>query len=127
MNQYNNKSAAAGSNDDTMKKQKTEVKWFIINQVWLVKNVPFFLFLSALAVVYIYNGHHAEKAIKDINKTTRELKDLQYEYKMVRSEWMFLTKQSEVIKAVEPSGIKALLEPPVELEDSLTGNPKGIE
>lgn len=106
----------------TMKKNKREAKWFIINQVWLVKNVPFFLFLSALAVVYIYNGHHAEKAIKDINKTTRELKDLQYEYKMVRSEWMFMTKQSEVIRAVAPTGIRQLLEPPVALEDSVNNN-----
>lgn len=99
-----------------MAKLKKERRGFIISQVWLVKNVPFFLFLSALAVVYIYNGHHAEKAIKDINKTTREVKDLQYEYKMVRSEWMFMTKQSEVVKMVEPSGIKEILEPPIALD-----------
>ncbi|MEY3432787.1 MAG: hypothetical protein RL131_723 [Bacteroidota bacterium] len=98
---------------------KKENKWFFINQKWLVKNVPFFLYLSALAVVYIYNGHHAEKAIKDINKTNRELKDLQYEYKMVRSEWMFLTKQSEIIKSVEPLGVKQILEPPIAVADSL--------
>lgn len=99
-----------------MAKPKKERRGFIITQVWLVKNIPFFLFLSALAVVYIYNGHHAEKAIKDINKTTREVKDLQYEYKMLRSEWMFMTKQSEVVKMVEPSGIKEILEPPIALE-----------
>jgi cell division protein FtsL len=99
-----------------MAKQKIERRGFIISQVWLVRNVPFFLFLSALAVVYIYNGHHAEKAIKDINKTTREVKDLQYEYKMLRSEWMFITKQSEVVKAVAPAGIKEILEPPFALD-----------
>jgi len=44
-----------------MKEQKKVNKWFVINQVWLVKNIPFFLYLSALAVVYIYNGHHAKK------------------------------------------------------------------
>ncbi len=96
-----------------MKKNKTENKWLFINQTWLVENVPFFLFLSALAVVYIYNGHHAEKAIKDINKTARELKELQYEYKMLRSDWMFMTKQSEVVKAVSPNGLKEILEPPL--------------
>jgi cell division protein FtsL len=96
-----------------MKKNKTENKWLFINQTWLVGNVPFFLFLSALAVVYIYNGHHAEKAIKDINKTARELKELQYEYKMLRSDWMFMTKQSEVVKAVSPNGLKEILEPPL--------------
>lgn len=103
-----------------MKDQKKSNRWFVINQVWLVKNIPFFLYLSALAVIYIYNGHHAEKAIKDINKTSKELKDLQYEYKMVKSEWMFMTKQSEVIKTVAPIGIKEILEPPVVIQDSIS-------
>ena len=101
-----------------MKEQKRDIKWFGINQVWLVKNIPFFLYLSVLAVVYIYNGHHAEKAIKDISKTSKELKDLQYEYKMVKSEWMFMTKQSEVIKSVAPFGVKEILVPPVIITDS---------
>lgn len=104
-----------------MSEQRKENKWFVINQTWLVKNIPFFLYLSALAVIYIYNGHHAEKAIKDINKTSKELKDLQYEYKMVRSEWMFMTKQSEVIKTVAPFGVKEILVPPVTINDSVSG------
>jgi hypothetical protein len=74
--------------------------------------------VSVLAVLYIYNGHHAEKAIKDINKTSKELKNQQYEFKMVRSEWMFMTKQSEVVKAVEASGINEILEPPIAIQDS---------
>ena len=101
-----------------MSEKKKESKWLFINQVWLVKNVPFFLYLSALAVLYIYNVHHAEKAIKDINKTSRDLKNQQYQFKMVRSEWMFMTKQSEVVKAVEASGIKQILEPPIAILDS---------
>jgi len=42
---------------------------------------------------------------------------LQYEYKMKRSEWMFSTKQSEVVKSVEGYGIKEILEPPINLSD----------
>ncbi len=100
------------------RKNNRENKWFFVNQAWLVKNVRFFLFLAALAIVYIYNGHHAEKAIKDINKTSKEMKDLQYEFKMIRKDWMFMTKQSEVVKAVEPFGIKEINEPPMTLEDT---------
>ena len=99
-------------------KYNRENKWFFVNQTWLVKNVRFFLFLAALAILYIYNGHHAEKAIKDINKTSKEMKDLQYEFKMIRKDWMFMTKQSEVVKAVEPFGIKEITEPPMTLEDT---------
>ena len=101
-----------------MKEKKNDIKWLFINQVWLVKNVPFFLYLSVLAVVYIYNVHHAEKAIKDINKTTKDLKNQQYEFKMVMSDWMFITQQSEVVKAVEASGIREILEPPIAIQDS---------
>lgn len=92
-----------------------EKRMIVISQQWLVKNVSFFLFLSVLAIIYIYNGHHAEKTIKNMNRTTKELKDLQYEFKMIRSEWMFKTKQSEVVKTVATSGIKEILEPPVNL------------
>jgi cell division protein FtsL len=107
-----------------MKEQQREMSRLMISQAWLVKNIPFFLFLSALAVVYIYNGHHAEKSIKDINKTSRELKNLQYEFKMVRSEWMFMTKQSEVVEAVKSMGLNEIAEPPAELGKALGENKK---
>jgi hypothetical protein len=38
---------------------------------------------------------------------------------MVMSDWMFMTQQSEVVKAVEASGIKKVLEPPIAIQDSL--------
>jgi len=87
---------------------------------WIMKNIPFFLFLAALAVVYIYNGHYADKIIRDINRTNKELKELQYEYKTLKSEVMFRSKQSELAKAVEPFGLKELMQPPVVLIDSTT-------
>lgn len=86
---------------------------------WLVKNIPFFLFLAVLAVIYIYNGHYADKIVRNISKTSNELKELQYEYKTLKSEVMFRSKQSELAKAVEPFGLKELTTPPVMLEDSL--------
>jgi len=98
-----------------MKEQQKEITRIMISQAWLIKNIPFFLFLSALAVLYIYNGHHAEKSVKDINKTSRELKNLQYEFKMVKSDWMFMTKQSEVVAAVKAMGLNEISEPPAEL------------
>ena len=85
---------------------------------WIMKNIGFFLFLAALAVVYIYNGHYADKIVRDINRTNKELKELQYEYKTLKSEVMFRSKQSELAKAVEPFGLKELTQPPVVLIDS---------
>ena len=87
---------------------------------WIMKNITFFLFLAALAVVYIYNGHYADKIVRDINRSNKELKELQYEYKTFISEVMFRSKQSELAKAVEPFGLKELMQPPVVLIDSTT-------
>jgi len=86
---------------------------------WIVKNIPFFLFLSVLAVIYIYNGHYADKTVRNINKVNKELKELQYEYKNLKSEVMYRSKQSELAKAVEPLGLKELTVPPAVLLDTL--------
>jgi hypothetical protein len=86
-----------------------------LNYQSLVQQVPFFLFLAALAVIYIYNGHYADKTIRSINRTAKEVKELQWEYKTVKSEVMFQSKQSELVKAVEPLGLKELTEAPVVL------------
>jgi len=85
---------------------------------WIVRNVRFFLFLAALAVVYIYNGHYADKTIRNINKVSNDLKELQYEYKTLKSEVMFRSKQSELAKAVAPLGLKEIVVPPVVIADS---------
>jgi len=90
-----------------------------LNYQSLVRQLPFFLFLAILAVLYIYNGHYADKTIRNINRTAREVKELQYEYKTVKSEVMFRSKQSELVKAVEPLGLKELTVAPVILKDSI--------
>ena len=88
-------------------------KW--LNYQWVAKNLYFFLFLAILAVIYIYNGHYAENTIKDINRSAKALKELQYEYKTVKGELMMRGKQSELAKAVEPLGLKELKAPPVKI------------
>ena len=90
-----------------------------LNYQSIVKQVPFFLFLAVLAVVYIYNGHNADKTIRSINRTAKEVKELQWEYKTVKGEVMFKSKQSELAKAVEPLGLKELVQSPMVLKDSM--------
>jgi hypothetical protein len=89
-----------------------------LNYQSVVKQVPFFLFLALLAVLYIYNGHYADKTIRQINRTAKEVKELQYEYKSVKSEVMFRSKQSELAKAVEPLGLKELTTSPATLANN---------
>lgn len=84
----------------------------LIGYEWLLRNLPFFLFLAALAIVYIYNGHWADKTIRDINVTARELKDLQYEYKTLKSEEMFRSREVQIVQAATPLGLRLSDEPP---------------
>jgi predicted membrane protein len=85
---------------------------------WIVKNIPFYLFASALAIIYIANGHYADKTIRKINSTEKHLKEMEYEFKTVERDVIFRSKESELAKAVAPLGLKELMIPPVRLTDS---------
>jgi hypothetical protein len=60
----------------------------------------------------------ADKTIREISKTSNELKELQYEFKSVKGDVLHRSKQSELIEAVQPLGLKELVTSPVVLIDS---------
>jgi Bacteriodetes cell division protein (FtsL-like) len=91
----------------------------VFNYNRIVKNIPFFLFLALLAIVYIYNGHHADKLVRKITATEKNIKELEYEYKTVKSDLIFRSKASELVKAVEPLGLKEPKVPPMLLSDTI--------
>ena len=91
----------------------------LIYNRWLVKNIPFYLFAAALAIVYIANGHYADKTIRQINATSKNLKEMEYEFKTIKRDVIFRSKESELAKAVEPLGLKELVVPPVKLADTI--------
>jgi hypothetical protein len=101
----------------TLKEPKFEFrKWF--NYQWIVKNVPFFLFLALLAVLYIANGHYADNTIRNINKTTKLLKEQQYEFKTLNGKLMFQNRLTEVSRVVESIGLRENIQQPILLTDS---------
>ena len=75
-------------------------------------NIPYLAFLFALGVLYISNSYYAEKNLRDNAKLTRQLKELKSEFITVRSELMFVSKQSEVAKAVSQKGLYESVVPP---------------
>lgn len=90
----------------------------IFSYRWITRNIPYFLFLAGLAVIYIYNGHYAVKTMRSIKDVSRELKELNHEYKTLKSEVMFRSKQSEIAKEVDTFGLKELTVPPYVIRDS---------
>jgi len=98
--------------------EKFEVKKYF-NYVNIVKNIPFILFLSGLAILYIYNGHYSDKLTRKISQSEKNVRELEYEYKTKKSEVIFRSKASELLKVVEPIGLKEVKEAPMLLSDSL--------
>lgn len=111
--------ASNGAGQGPARTRKSKWRKRIFDQRWVLDHTPYLLFLCMLAVGYIYNGHHSEKRIKDINRTAQELRELEYEYKTLKSELMFREKQSEVVSAVSPAGLKQPSHPPHRLTDTL--------
>jgi hypothetical protein len=97
--------------------QKIDWKFFFTSK-WVVKNIPFFFFLAFLAVVYIYNGHYADKIVRKIGESEKHIKELEYQYKTVKSEVIFRSKASELEKAVAPLGLKEQIIPPMRLDST---------
>jgi hypothetical protein len=69
-----------------------------LSKEWVVGNLPYLLFLTVLAIVYIGNTYYAEKTFKEIEHTKSELKELRYKYISTKSELMFQSRQSEISK-----------------------------
>jgi cell division protein FtsL len=95
--------------------QKNDWKKFI-GYKWIPANIPFFLFLAVLAVLYIANGHMADKTIRKINDTEREIRQLEFEYKTAKSEVMAGSREPEIVKAATPLGLKIDTVPPVRIK-----------
>jgi hypothetical protein len=102
--------------------KKTSLKSLgsFFNSQWLTGNMNFFFFLSLLAIIYIANGHWADKTLRSIDKTHKEIKDLQFEYKTVKSELMYKSEEAQVLKVAEPLGLKISSEVPQRLQVAKT-------
>jgi cell division protein FtsL len=75
------------------------------------KIVPFIIFLTALAVIYIAHKYWAQKSMIELTRLNREIKDLRIEYVDLKADYTNKTKLSEIQKRSEQLGLKILTEP----------------
>jgi hypothetical protein len=68
-----------------------------------------------MAIIYIANGHIADRTIRNINKTQKDIKELQFEYKTIKSEVMYKSEECQVLKTAEPLGLNISTDLPVRL------------
>ena len=86
----------------------------LIANDFIVKQLPYIVFLVALAFIYIANRYHAEKVVRASIELSKEINELRAEAITTSSELMFISKQSEVAKLIEERGLglKESVEPP---------------
>lgn len=76
-----------------------------------MKALPFVLFLAFLGMVYIGNRHLAEKNVREIDKLTKEVKEMSYAYKVTKADLAFKSTLSEVALRADTLGLKESLQP----------------
>lgn len=96
---------------------KNIVDGSILTHDMFLNQLPYILFLTVLAVIYIGNRYHAEKILRETINVTSELKELRAEAITTTSKLMFKSKQSEVARLVKENGLglKEAVEPPRKL------------
>ncbi len=72
----------------------------------MISMLPFVFFLTGLALIYIANSYCAERTIREIDKTAKDLKELRSEYITTKSDLSFKSNQSQVAASVLPEGLK---------------------
>lgn len=90
----------------------------VLTHSGVVKQIPFFLFLFALLVLYIANQYQGAKVMKDVIKVEKRLELLKTESITTAFERMEMSKQSEVIKLIEEYNmpLKEAVVPPYKIE-----------
>ena len=79
--------------------------------------LPFVLFLAFLGMIYIGNRHNAENNIRKIDGLNKEVKELSWDFKTLKADLMFKSRQTEVIKKVDSLlGLKVSVQPPIKLK-----------
>jgi len=89
----------------------------ILTREAMTRQLPFVLFLTVLAVLYIGNRYHAERMVRKITETELEVKNLRAEQITIAAELMNISKPSEVAAIVDSKnlGLKPSVDPPKKL------------
>jgi hypothetical protein len=84
----------------------------VVSKESATQMMPFLIFLAMLAMVYIANRHFAEKTIRGIDKLSKEVKELSWDFKTLKADLMLKSTQTEVAKQVDTLGLREQVEPP---------------
>ena len=73
--------------------------------------LPFVMYVAFLCMMYIANRHLAEKNIRDIDKISKEVKELGWDYKVTKADLAYKSTLTEVAKRVDTLGVRESIQP----------------
>ena len=86
----------------------------ILTRSIVVKQLPYILFLTFLAIVYIANRYHAERLFRKVSNLQNEVKNFRAEQITTTAKLMNLSKPSSVAKLIRDKNLELneLSQPP---------------
>jgi hypothetical protein len=86
----------------------------VLTRDFVVRQLPFVIFLALLAILYIGNRYHSEKLVRKTSELQYEIKELRAEAITVSAELMHMSRQSEVLKLLRRNNLDLVesVEPP---------------
>ncbi len=77
----------------------------ILTRDKFLDQLPFIIFLTGIAILYIANRFNAEKILRESQKLQTEVREMRAESITRASRLMYISKQSEVAKMVKEKGL----------------------
>ncbi|MFD0792626.1 FtsL-like putative cell division protein [Mucilaginibacter litoreus] len=84
----------------------------VISTEQATRALPFIIYIAFLGMLYIANRHLSENNVRDIDKISKEVKELSWEYKSSKADLAFKSTLTEVAKRADTLGIREPNEPP---------------
>ena len=81
----------------------------------VLSNMPFLLFIAGMMLSYIAYGYWTERTVRDLDRTSSELKEMRSEYITVRSHLERSERQSQVADDIGDMGLRESREPPLRI------------
>ena len=82
------------------------------NRDLVIRNIPFVIYLTFIALFYIWNSYAVDKTVREIDKTDKELNEFRSEFITGKSDLMYKCKMTEVANNIEMYGVKESKEAP---------------
>ena len=89
----------------------------VLTKRLITRQLPYLIFLTLLAVIYIGNRYNAEKIVRQTAVLQNKIKELRAESVSISAKLMDISKQSEVSKLISERGLNLIesFEPPQRL------------